>query len=93
MNSGADLSRLTLQHILAAKSTRLGPFQLFKNWGLSEYGVWVISSFTGIDKLKEYTNFDVGFNSKNIYLWSLSSSKLASLLGNFQYFVHLSDQS
>ena len=51
-----------------------------------------MSSFTGLDKLKQYTNFDVGFNTNNIYLWSQPISKVTSLLGDFHYIIHISKE-
>ena len=51
-----------------------------------------MNSFTGFDKLKEYTNFDVGFDSNNPYLWSLPFARLTALLGKFDYLIHLSDK-
>jgi hypothetical protein len=93
MRTGAELSRITLNAIFAARNHRFGGLAKHQDWALAEFEVWVLNSFTGLDKLKEYTNFDVGFNTNNIYLWSLPASKLASILGEFQYLVQISKKS
>lgn len=52
-----------------------------------------MSSFTGLDKFKEYTNFDVGFDSNNVYLWSMPTRKATALVGQIQYLIHLSGRA
>lgn len=54
--------------------------------------MWLLNSFTGLGKLKEYSNFDIGFDSSNPYLWSLPIARLTVLLGIFEYLIHLSDK-
>lgn len=83
MKSGAELSKITFHSILTARNIRFGELSTRRNWALQQFGVWGLNSFTGLDKLKQYTNFDVGFDANNIYLWSLPTDKLFSLLGKF----------
>lgn len=59
---------------------------------MEDFGVWLLNSFTGLGKLKEYTSFDNGFDSNNPYLWSLPFARLTALLGTFDYLIHLSDK-
>lgn len=91
IKNGMDLSTLTLSSLLAAKDYSLQNALSQSGRTFKNLKIWLLSSFTGLHKLKEYSNYDVGFTEENPYLWSIPKSQAIKLLGNFSYFVHISD--